>query len=57
MCGWLKDKYGVSWQIIPKQLGSYLWSKDAAAAHRAMQAMLKMRKIVIDDLKKAYDGH
>jgi len=55
-CGWLKDKYGLSWQIIPKQLGEYLSDPDKEKAGRAMQAMLQMKKIVIADLEKAYDG-
>jgi predicted 3-demethylubiquinone-9 3-methyltransferase (glyoxalase superfamily) len=55
-CGWLKDKYGLSWQIIPKQLGEYLSSPEKEKAGRAMQAMLQMKKIDIATLKKAYDG-
>ena len=55
-CGWLKDRFGLSWQIIPTELGEMLGDKDPVKAQRAMQAMLKMRKIVIADLKKAYDG-
>jgi predicted 3-demethylubiquinone-9 3-methyltransferase (glyoxalase superfamily) len=54
-CGWLKDKYGVSWQIIPSVLGEMLGDKDPEKAQSAMQAMLKMNKIIIADLKKAYD--
>ena len=53
MCGWLKDRFGVSWQVIPKALGRYLSDKDRTKAERAMQAMLKMKKIVIADLDKA----
>jgi predicted 3-demethylubiquinone-9 3-methyltransferase (glyoxalase superfamily) len=56
MCGWLKDKFGVSWQVIPQALGRYLSDKDRAKAERVMQAMLKMKKIVIADLDKAYAG-
>lgn len=52
-CGWLKDKYGLSWQIIPSVLGESLQSKDPAKANRAMQAMLKMNKIIIADLLNA----
>jgi predicted 3-demethylubiquinone-9 3-methyltransferase (glyoxalase superfamily) len=55
-CGWLKDKYGLSWQIIPSALGEMLGDKDPEKANRVMQAMLKMQKIVIADLQKAYDG-
>jgi predicted 3-demethylubiquinone-9 3-methyltransferase (glyoxalase superfamily) len=56
MCGWLKDKYGLSWQIIPRKLMEYQSSPDRAAAERSQQAMLKMRKIVIADLDRAYAG-
>ncbi len=56
MCGWLRDRYGLSWQIIPKQLQQYLGGPDKAGAGRAMQAMLKMQKIVVADLEKAYAG-
>jgi predicted 3-demethylubiquinone-9 3-methyltransferase (glyoxalase superfamily) len=56
MCGWLKDKFGLSWQIIPRKLMQYQGSPDRAAADRANQAMLKMRKIVIADLDKAFAG-
>src|SRR3989338_7876930 len=52
-CGWLKDKYGLSWQIVPKALGEIMGDKDPQKAGRAMQVMLKMKKIVIADLKKA----
>jgi predicted 3-demethylubiquinone-9 3-methyltransferase (glyoxalase superfamily) len=55
-CGWLKDKFGLSWQIIPKQLGDYLGGSDKEGAHRATACMLQMKKIVIEDLKKAYEG-
>jgi len=56
MCGWLKDKYGLWWQIIPTALGEMLGDKDAEKARRVMEAMLKMRKIVVADLQRAYDG-
>jgi predicted 3-demethylubiquinone-9 3-methyltransferase (glyoxalase superfamily) len=55
-CGWLKDKYGLSWQIIPTGLNEMLTDKDAAKSGRAMQAMLQMRKIDIKQLKDAFDG-
>jgi len=55
-CGWLKDKYGLSWQIIPKALGEMLGDKDTEKAGRAMQAMLQMQKIDVKKLKEAYDG-
>ena len=56
MCGWLKDKFGISWQIVPPVLGELLGDKDKAKAGRAMQAMMKMKKIIIADLKKAAEG-
>jgi len=56
MCGWLKDKYGLSWQINPAVLGEMLGDPDPQKSKRVMEAMLKMKKIVIDDLKRAYDG-
>lgn len=52
-CGWLKDKFGVSWQIIPKALGELLGDKDPRKAKAAMQAMLQMKKIDIAGLKAA----
>ena len=55
-CGWLKDRFGLSWQIIPDALGEYLTDKDPEKAQRAMQAMMKMQKIDIGLLKKAYDN-
>ena len=54
-CGWLKDKYGLSWQIIPTALGRMLRDKDPQKAGRVMQAMLQMSKIDIAALKRAYD--
>ena len=54
-CGWLRDKYGLSWQIIPSALGKMLQDKDAQKANRVMQAMLQMDKIDIRHLKQAYD--
>ena len=53
-CGWLKDKYGLSWQIIPTALGKMLGDPDPAKAKRVMEAMLQMRKIDIAKLKQAY---
>ena len=55
-CGWLKDKFGLSWQIVPKQFGQLIGSSDRAAAGRAMQAMMKMKKLDIAELQRAYDG-
>ena len=54
-CGWLKDKFGVSWQIIPTVLGKMLQDKDAGKSQRVMQAMLQMDKIDIKTLKQAYE--
>jgi predicted 3-demethylubiquinone-9 3-methyltransferase (glyoxalase superfamily) len=54
-CGWLKDKFGLSWQIIPSALGEMLGDPDPVRANRAMQAMLKMKKIDIEALKQARD--
>jgi predicted 3-demethylubiquinone-9 3-methyltransferase (glyoxalase superfamily) len=53
-CGWLKDKYGLSWQIIPTALGEMLQDKDAEKSARVMRAMLQMDKIDIKKLKEAY---
>ena len=55
-CGWLKDKFGLSWQIIPSTLGRLFGDKDRAKAGRAMQAMLQMKKIDIAKLQQAFDG-
>lgn len=55
-CGWLRDRYGVSWQIVPSILGSLLAGADAEGSKRAMQAMLGMRKLDIAQLQNAYDG-
>lgn len=54
-CGWLKDKYGVSWQIIPSALGEMLQDKDAEKSKKVMKAMLQMDKIDIKSLKQAYE--
>lgn len=53
-CGWLKDEYGISWQIIPKQLGELMSDPDPVKVERVMQAMLQMKKIIIADLETAY---
>lgn len=55
-CGWLKDRFGVSWQVIPSVLPKLLSSADQEKAGRAMQAMLQMQKIDIAALQRAYDG-
>lgn len=56
MCGWLKDKFGVSWQITPPVLPRLLGDKDREKANRVMQAMMKMKKIIIADIEKAAAG-
>jgi predicted 3-demethylubiquinone-9 3-methyltransferase (glyoxalase superfamily) len=55
-CGWLQDKFGVSWQVVPTALGQMLSDKDPAKGKRVMQAMLKMTKLDIALLKQAYDA-
>lgn len=55
-CGWLKDKFGVSWQVIPKKLYELTGGSDKEAATRATNAMLQMQKIIVADLQKAYDN-
>lgn len=56
MCGWLKDKYGLSWQVIPAALSKLMSDPDPKKSQAVMRAMLQMKKIVIADLQKAYDG-
>jgi predicted 3-demethylubiquinone-9 3-methyltransferase (glyoxalase superfamily) len=55
-CGWLRDRYGISWQIVPSVLPKMLADPDPAKAQRVMQAMLQMIKLDIEGLRKAYDG-
>jgi predicted 3-demethylubiquinone-9 3-methyltransferase (glyoxalase superfamily) len=55
-CGWLKDRFGVSWQIVPRVLGEMLGDKDPVKAGRVMQAMMQMKKIDIAGLRRAYEG-
>jgi predicted 3-demethylubiquinone-9 3-methyltransferase (glyoxalase superfamily) len=55
-CGWLKDRFGLSWQIVPNALGRMLNDKDAAKSKRAMDAMLQMEKLDLKRLQQAYDG-
>jgi len=55
-CGWLKDKYGLSWQVNPVVLGEMLQDEDPEKAKRVMEAMLQMNKLDIETLKKAYEG-
>ena len=54
-CGWLKDKFGLSWQIVPSILGDLLGDPDPVKAQRVIQAMLKMKKIEITGLRNAYE--
>jgi predicted 3-demethylubiquinone-9 3-methyltransferase (glyoxalase superfamily) len=55
-CGWVKDKYGLAWQVVPKMFFELISDKDPAKAERAMQAMLKMKKLDIRELKRAAEG-
>ena len=55
-CGWLKDKFGLSWQIVPKALGRWMGSGDAAKSKRTMDALMQMKKLDIDALQRAFDG-
>ena len=55
-CGWLKDRFGVSWQVVPRQLDEMLSGSDPAGAKRAMEAMLQMSKIDVAKLREAYEG-
>jgi predicted 3-demethylubiquinone-9 3-methyltransferase (glyoxalase superfamily) len=55
-CGWLKDRFGLSWQVIPKQLNDYLGGSDPEGARRAMEAMLQMGKLDVEQLREAYEG-
>jgi predicted 3-demethylubiquinone-9 3-methyltransferase (glyoxalase superfamily) len=54
-CGWLKDKYGLSWQIVPSILGKLMHGSDPEKSKRVMQAMMKMDKLDIQKLQEAYD--
>ena len=55
-CGWLKDKYGLSWQIVPRVLGELLNDPDSEKSRRVMKALLQMKKLDLNILKRAYDG-
>ncbi len=55
-CGWLKDKYGFSWQVVPKRLGEMMSDQDKVKSNRAMEAMLSMQKLDVAILEKAYKG-
>ncbi len=56
MCSWCKDKFGLSWQVVPKQLFQTIGGPDPEGRQRAIDAMLKMRKIIVADLEAAYRG-
>jgi predicted 3-demethylubiquinone-9 3-methyltransferase (glyoxalase superfamily) len=56
VCGWLKDKFGVSWQVVPTVLAEMVGDPDSQKSQRAMQAMLQMKKLDIAELKRAYAG-
>jgi len=56
VCGWLKDRFGVSWQVVPRQLNEMLDSPDRDGARRAMEAMLKMEKLDVAKLREAFEG-
>ena len=55
-CGWLKDKYGVSWQIVPSALPQMMTDADSAKSERVMNALLKMKKFDLETLQRAYAG-
>lgn len=55
MCGWCKDKFGLWWQIIPQQLGELMGDSDLVKSKRVVDAMLKMKKIIVADLQKAHN--
>ncbi len=55
-CGWLTDKFGVSWQVVPKKFRELMGRGDAEKNNRMMQALYGMKKLIIADLQKAYDG-
>jgi predicted 3-demethylubiquinone-9 3-methyltransferase (glyoxalase superfamily) len=56
VCGWLKDRFGLSWQVVPRRMTEMFASPDRPAAERAMKAMLQMRKLEIDQLERAFAG-
>jgi predicted 3-demethylubiquinone-9 3-methyltransferase (glyoxalase superfamily) len=55
-CGWLKDRFGLSWQVVPREMGAYLGGPDPDGAARAMVAMLRMQKLDVATLRAAYEG-
>ena len=56
VCGWLKDRYGVSWQVVPNIMAELIADENSPGAKRAMEAMMKMKKLDIEELRRAYDG-
>jgi len=56
-CGWLKDKFGLSWQVIPQRLNALLADSNREKADRAMQCMLGQKKLIVADLEKAFEGN
>jgi predicted 3-demethylubiquinone-9 3-methyltransferase (glyoxalase superfamily) len=56
VCGWLKDRFGLSWQVVPRQLVEYMESPDREAAKRATEAMLQMTKLDVEKLREAFEG-
>lgn len=55
VCGWLKDKFGVSWQVVPEKIHEFYEDSDSPGAHAVMEAMLKMKKLDLATLQEAYD--
>lgn len=55
-CGWLKDRFGLSWQVVPREMGGYLGGPDAEGRARAMDAMLKMQKLDVEGMRRAYEA-
>jgi predicted 3-demethylubiquinone-9 3-methyltransferase (glyoxalase superfamily) len=55
-CGWLKDRYGLSWQVVPDMMDELFKKENSPGAQRAMEAMLRMKRIDIGELQRAYDG-
>jgi len=56
MCGWLKDRFGLSWQVIPREMGAYLGGSDPEGARRAMVALLQMTRLDVEAMRRAYEG-
>ena len=55
-CGWLKDRYGLSWQVVPSEMDEMFEEENSPGARRAMEAMLRMKKLDIAELRRAYEG-